>query len=277
MDYVHGYDKAAGQRLGDQADALTRLLHDGTRYRADDHVLEVGCGVGSQTRILLKNNPGTRFTCVDQSESSITTAKQCLREFDSRLQFALGDARSLEYGDATFDHVFICFVLEHVARPLDVLAEVKRVLRPGGTVTVIEGDHGSVIMSPPSAAADAAIDCLVTLQRISGADAMIGRRLYPLLGEANFSDVVVQPRQVYADGADNELRNSFTRKTFTAMIEGVRDAAIANGIISPDAFDNGISALNDAADGDGVFAYTFFKAVGHAPVDPTTLALAGSV
>jgi len=45
----------------------------------------------------------------------------------------------------------------------------KRLLSPGGTLTVIEGDHGSAYFHPKSAAADAAINCLVQLQRDAGA------------------------------------------------------------------------------------------------------------
>ncbi len=52
----------------------------------------------------------------------------------------------------------------------------------------------------------------------------------------------------------------FTRKTFTAMIEGVRDAAIGAGISAPERFGEGIRDLYRTAEPDGVFCYTFFKA-----------------
>ena len=54
----------------------------------------------------------------------------------------------------------------------------------------------------------------------------------------------------------------FTRRTFTAMIEGVRDTAISGGLVDADRFDEGIRALHRTAEADGVFCYTFFKAVG---------------
>jgi len=53
----------------------------------------------------------------------------------------------------------------------------------------------------------------------------------------------------------------FTKKTFTAMIEGVREAALKAGIIEPQAFERGIRDLYRTAEADGVFCYTFFKAV----------------
>ena len=127
---------------------------------------------------------------------------------------------------------------------------------------MIEGDHGSAYFHPDDPAASAAIRCQVDLQRSAGGDANIGRRTYPLLVEAGFARVRVSPRVVYADASRPELVEGFTRKTFTAMIERVRDAALAAGLTDEASFDAGIRALRRTAEADGVFCYTFFKGVG---------------
>jgi SAM-dependent methyltransferase len=168
---------------------------------------------------------------------------------------------ALPFDAESFDHVFVCFVLEHVSRPLDALAALASKLRPGGTITVIEGDHGSAYFHPDSPAARAAIACLVELQRRAGGNSMIGRELYPLMRLAGFDDVRVSPRMVYVDSSRPHLVEGFTRRTFTAMVEGVRERAIAADITSADAFDAGIRALYRTAETDGTFCYTFFKAV----------------
>jgi hypothetical protein len=136
------------------------------------------------------------------------------------------------------------------------------VLRPGGTITVIEGDHGSTCFHPDSAAAHAAIRCLVELQRGAGGNALIGRQIYPLMVEAGFDAVRVSPRMVYVDSSRPELVDGFTRKTFTAMIEGIRGPALAAGLIEPERFDAGVQDLHRTTEADGVFCYTFFKGVG---------------
>ena len=119
---------------------------------------------------------------------------------------------------------------------------------------MIEGDHGSAYFHPESEAADAAIACLVKLQ--SG-DAKIGRRLYPQLLGAGFAHPQVSPRVVYVDASKPGLTEAFTLKTFTAMVEGVREAALTAGLIDADRFDQGIADLAATE----TFSYTFFKAV----------------
>lgn len=68
--------------------------------------------------------------------------------------------------------------------------------------------------------------CQVTLQHQAGGNALIGREVYPLMVEAGFDAIRVTPRMVYVDASRPELVDGFTRKTFTAMIEGVREPAI---------------------------------------------------
>ena len=260
MSYVHGYDRRANTRLQHQADALVDLLHSDTRYPERSVVLEAGCGVGAQTVTLVRNSPRAQFVSIDISAQSLAAAKAKVQAPNVRFQQA--DVFSLPFARESFDHVFVCFLLEHLARPLDALAKLKDVLKPGGSMTVIEGDHGSTYFHPDSEAAYAAIRCQVELQRAAGGNANIGRELYPLLSEAGLSGVSVSPRMVYVDSSRPQLVEGFTKRTFTAMIEGVRDAALKAGMISAERFDEGVRALYRTAEADGVFCYTFFKAVG---------------
>jgi SAM-dependent methyltransferase len=261
--YVHGYHLRENERLQDQAGALVDLLHSDTAYPDGSRVLEAGCGVGAQTVTLAQRSPGARFTSVDISAESIAEARRRAdRAGLTNVAFQQADIFALPFEAESFDHVFVCFVLEHLARPVEALAILKRLLRPGGTITVIEGDHGSTYFYPDSPAAHATIQCQVTMQREAGGNALIGRQLYPLLVEAGFQAVRVSPRMVYVDASRPALVDGFTRKTFTAMIEGIREPALAAGLIDPKRFDAGVRDLHRTTEADGVFCYTFFKGVG---------------
>jgi len=257
--YVHGYDPRESERLHDQAGTLVELLHGDTAYPAGARVLETGCGVGAQTVTLAARSPNARFTSIDLSAESVAQARTRGLE---NVEFAQADIFALPFAPGSFDHVFVCFVLEHLAQPVQALAHLKAMLKPGGTITVIEGDHGSAYFHPDSAAANEAIQCQVTLQREAGGDSLIGRQVYPLLVAAAFADVAVSARMVYVDSSRPQLVDGFTRKTFTAMIEGVREPAIERGLITAERFDEGVRDLYRTAEDDGTFCYTFFKGVG---------------
>ena len=264
--YVHGYHSREATRLTDQAGSLVELLHCDTAYPDGSRVLEAGCGTGAQTVTLARNSPGARFTSIDISARSLEEARARVSAIGAaNVAFAQADLYALPFAAASFDHLFVCFVLEHVPRPDAALACLSAVLKPGGSLTVIEGDHGSTYFHPDSDPAHRAIACQVELQRRAGGNALIGRELYPLLTRARFDAVHVSPRMVYVDSSRPRLVEGFTRRTFPAMIEGVREAALAAKLIDAAAFDQGIRDLYRTAEADGVFCYTFFKGVARKP------------
>lgn len=261
-DYVHGYSGRERERLGDQADTLVELLHSDTFYPSGSKVLEVGCGVGAQTITLAKRSPDATIVAMDISEDSLEAAREKIRSAGfENVEFQQADVYSMPFEPNAYDHVFVCFVLEHLTNPREALAQLKQVLKPGGTITVIEGDHGSAYFHPESPYARKAIQCLIELQTRAGGDSLIGRSLYPLLLEAGFRDVRVSPRMVYVDSSRPRLVEGFTRNTFTAMVEGVRASALAAGLIDEETWNKGIRDLYLTAEEDGTFCYTFFKAV----------------
>ena len=261
--YLHGYSVRESQRLADQAGTLTELLHHDTRYPANSSVLEVGCGVGAQTIILAKNNPEANFLSVDISENSVRQLEKLIREKNiANVQVQKADVFDLLFSKDSFDHIFVCFLLEHIEKPLEALMNLKKVLRPKGTITTIEGDHGSAYFYPDSGEAKLAIQCLIDLQAKAGGNSLIGRQLYPLLKEAGFRNVTVSPRVVYVDSSKPGLVEGFIKNTFTAMVEGVKEQALAAAMIDEQTWNKGIKDLYRTAENDGTFNYTFFKAIG---------------
>ena len=261
VQYVHGYSAREADRLADQASTLSELLHHDTVYPPGSLVLECGCGTGAQTVILAARNPGARIVAVDISAASLELARARVAAAGyHNVEFHTANLFDLPFGEENFDHVFLCFLLEHLAEPAAALRAVKRVLRRGQTITVIEGDHGSWYCHPRTPEASRAVQCLVDVQARLGGDALIGRRLYPLLTEAGFHGVRVSPRMVYVDHSWPHLVEGFSKNTFIAMVEGVRDQALSLGMVDPRTWEKGIADLYRATEPGGTFCYTFFKA-----------------
>ena len=263
IQYIHGYSSREQDRLADQANTLSELLHHDTTYPLGSLILECGCGTGAQTVFLASRNPSARIVSVDISTASLEQARRRIAAAGYRnVEFREANIFDLPFDDEHFDHVFLCFVLEHLAEPTKALASLQRVLRREGTITVIEGDHGSWYCYPQTPESSRAVGCLIDLQARFGGDALIGRRLYPLLDEAGFRHIEVSPRMVYVDNSRPGLVEGFSKNTFIAMVEGVRDQALTLGLIDQPTWDKGIADLYRATEADGTFCYTFFKARG---------------
>jgi SAM-dependent methyltransferase len=262
-EYVHGYSERESARLNDQADTLDNILHHDTIFPEGSNVLEAGCGVGAQTKIIAPKNPSSNIISIDISSESIVAAQQLIQSMGiQNVTFQQADIFNLPFQDETFDSVILCFVLEHLQQPQEALKELKRVLKTGGTMMAIEGDHGSTFFYPDSSYAHAVVDCQIQLQRQAGGNSNIGRELYPLFNSVGFSSIAVTPRMVYVDASWPGLVEGFIKNTFTAMIEGVGEKAVQQGIIDHQSFQKGIEDLYRTAEPDGVFSYTFFKATG---------------
>ncbi|MFH0724922.1 MAG: methyltransferase domain-containing protein [Pseudomonadota bacterium] len=272
--YVHGYTEKESCRLADQANTLASLLHRDTIFPSGSKVLEAGCGTGAQTIILAQNNPDSQFFSIDISKDSLKTAAERIRACNvTNVIFQQADLFKLPFESESFDHIFVCFVLEHLEDPVAALVRLGRVLKKGGTITAIEGDHGSFYCYPESHEALLAFECLIRIQAQLKGNSMIGRQLYPLLNKAGFAETVVSPKMIYVDSSKPDLVEGFSKKTFIAMVEGVRNQAISLNLIDEKTWDKGIRDLYRATEADGTFCYTFFKGVavkGGTPDAPVT-------
>ena len=265
MSYVHGYSPRETERLEDQSDILEELLHRGTEYKKGEKVLEAGCGVGAQTRLLSLNNPDTMITSIDISRESLQLAKRTINEYGIKnVTFQQEDLRKMRYSDESFDHIFICFVLEHLGNPLLALSELKRVLKPGGSITLIEGDHGSCFWHPETNSARQAWHAFIGAQANLGHDGLIGRRLYPLLNDAEFLIKDISPRWVYADYSNAAFLDGVVNKIIVPMVKSAEDQILKNQMLSLETWKKGIQDLSKIGlNENGTFFYTWFKALAY--------------
>jgi ubiquinone/menaquinone biosynthesis C-methylase UbiE len=152
--YIHGFSKVEQDRLLHQARVHEEVIFSNVDFSAAKRVIEIGSGVGAQTQILLERFPGAQFDCVDASDKQIARASQTLKEplQKGRVHLHQADALHLPFKDDEFDCAFICWLLEHVQNPLDVLVEAKRVLKSGGVIYCNEVFNATFYLHPYSPA-----------------------------------------------------------------------------------------------------------------------------
>jgi ubiquinone/menaquinone biosynthesis C-methylase UbiE len=188
-DYVHGYGTPEQERLVQQAEHWRhRLICDGTRLEAGTHLLEVGCGVGAVLAVLGQEFPGVRLVGVDIEPKQLDFAREHLGRAGVEATLLEADALALPFGDETFDHVWMMWLLEHIADPPAVLREARRVLVSGGVITAIEVDYSTCHAEPSTPAIKALVHAMVQGMAASGwSDA--GTRLPGWLREVGFREV----------------------------------------------------------------------------------------
>lgn len=203
--YIHGFSDDERRRLVEQAELWReRLLVPGLDYQPGDRLLEVGCGVGAVLAVLGETFPGVRLTGVDVVPSQIGAARGLLAERGVEASLVVADARALPFEDASFDHAYGVWVLEHIRDGARVLRELRRVLRPGGTVALHETDYAMFHVFPNDPDIVYLGEAQVALFREQG-DPHVARALGARLVASGFEQVVCRPMGFHYFTGDPEL------------------------------------------------------------------------
>ena len=169
--------------LPQQVEILETYLGD-IEFPDGAHVLDVGCGTGAQSRTLIKQSGVREVVGADQAKFLIERARELGAGFDG-LTFVEAPGDDLPFEPGSFDVVVAHTVLTHVGDPAAVLAELFRVLRPGGTLAICDGDFST--MSAAIGDRDPLQACAESFLEHSVNDAWLMRRLPRLVREAGFA------------------------------------------------------------------------------------------
>jgi ubiquinone/menaquinone biosynthesis C-methylase UbiE len=125
--------------------------------QAGMRVADIGCGIGVLSCWMA--GQGTEVVGVDVSAGQIEQARLAAeREGIGNVQFVCAGAYATGLESETFDLVFSRFLLMHVQRPAASIAEMKRLLKPGGILAVEDGDFSAPFCHPPNGAYDRCFD-----------------------------------------------------------------------------------------------------------------------
>jgi ubiquinone/menaquinone biosynthesis C-methylase UbiE len=230
LGYIHGYSSEEQDRLAAQARFLEPYVFSGVDFSEVHSLLEVGCGVGAQTQILLERFPQIKVTAIDHESAQILAAALRLSEERKagRVFLEIADAGALPYRDRHFDAAFLCWILEHVSDPLAVLDEVLRILRPGGSVICTEVLNAPLATYPECAAIERYWRAYNSHQRTLGGDPLLGARLGEYLEGSGFHDVRLQTVTYHIDARASDLERkrffAYWNRLFLSALPAMRRA-----------------------------------------------------
>jgi ubiquinone/menaquinone biosynthesis C-methylase UbiE len=214
---------------------VKELLHPEPGQR----ILDLGCGTGDLSRDMAAYvAPGGEVIGVDFSRAMVDEAIRRQVDPDLPVTFEHGDAQALRFKSGSFDRCWTERMLCHLSNPAAALAEMVRVVRPGGLVAVVDIDAGGTMIDHPDQPITVAfLDAMWAQSKTP----WVGRQFRRLLTEAGLVDVVLRPKVV-------EI--SYTM--LEPIMGPIGRAVVAAGSISSEAFASWTQDLADA-DADGIF------------------------
>ena len=196
-------------------------------------MLDVGCGAGDGFALL--HAAGAVVVGVDRDATLVRRAAE--RAVDERERCVVGDARALLFADASFDAVTCRYVLQHIEHPEQVVDEMRRVLKPGGMISVLDADWASVSI------AGGDVDLERRLMRLNSTTLLrngtAGRQLPGLLRAGGFVNV---SRQSFA-----ELDEDLALVREMVVLDEIEAEAIARGVATVDEIERWRSDLEASA------------------------------
>ena len=187
--YTMGYSDEFRQLL-DRRSAQTHAAHLLPHLEQGQRVLDFGCGPGTISMGLASAVEPGELHGIDMEESQIELASAAARAGGhDNATFHVGDVTALPFDDGYFDVAHCHAVLMHVADTQGALAEVKRVLKPGGIISARETIVASSFLEPGAEETRPAWDTFANLVSANGGHPNMGRELRNALLEAGFSDI----------------------------------------------------------------------------------------
>ncbi len=129
---VYSDGEAYEERNGKWSRVIGRDYMDWLAVEKESRWLDVGCGTGALCEVVLDRWAPEDYVGVDVAEAQLEYARS--RHPDERARFQLDDALSLSFGDGMFDAAVSALVINFMPDPVRMVAEMKRVVRPSGTV-----------------------------------------------------------------------------------------------------------------------------------------------
>jgi SAM-dependent methyltransferase len=190
-------------------------------------LLDVGCGPGSITLDLAQAVAPGEVIGIDIQPAQVERARSLASARGvATASFEVGSVYALAFPERSFDAVFANGVVMHLREPVRALAEVRRVLRPGGIAGVRDPDLGAILYAPVTPLFERWLSVRARVRRHNGGDPFLGRHYRRLLLEAGFERAEAGASVASAGAAETTRRHADFLK---AMLEGLSATAVSQG------------------------------------------------
>ena len=261
--YLHGFSPKEQARLRQQAAYAEYSIYQQVNFSGVKNLLEVGCGVGAQSEILLRRFPKIKLTGIDLSEAQLAAAKGHIDTLDfARERFTVTkmNASKMTFEAGKFDGAFLCWVLEHMPDPVRVLSEVRRVLMPGSSIVVNEVMNSSFFLEPYSPNVWQYWMAFNDYQSSIGGDPFIGMKLGNMLLSLGYRDIRLIPITWHYDNRMPQKRKEQI-EFWTDLLLSAADQLLKVKAVTEETVDKARIELEKVADDpNAVFHYTFMQA-----------------
>lgn len=260
--YIHGYQEVEQERLREQALVIENPIYDTIDFSSVQHLLEIGSGVGAQTEILLRRFPHLQITGVEYEAKQIQKAEENMRKIgygEEKVRFIEQDAHQLSLPQQ-YDAAFICWVLEHVSNPLQVLVSMKPFLRKGAIISITEVFNVSFYTYPLLPEVMHYWKVYNDFQISLGGNPHIGAQIGNLLHQAGYQQITLRSDGFHLDGRQQEKKNIVFDYWKNLMNSGAPQLLNA-GVVSEEDVKKMLEGLDFLKNmEDSVFYYSFIQA-----------------
>jgi len=264
--YLLGYRQVEQDRLERQALELAQesaFLFDQIGIREGWQVVEIGCGPQGCLALLSERvGPTGRVVGAERSDEQTERARRFVAENHlANVQVLHIDARATGLSEGAFDLATARLVLVNVPQPQQILAEMVRIVRPGGIVALHEPDSTTQRCEPPHPAQTRLLRILDAYAELNGIDRSVGLKVPRMLRECGLADVHVNPLvHVYPP-------NHGRRMLVLEFVENARSRILESGLAEAEELDEMTAALRRHLEDPGtlVVSSLFLQTWGRVP------------
>jgi len=243
----------AARTASQEAAFLVSYLRPGMK------LLDVGCGPGSITLGLAEIVAPGQVVGIDIQSAQVEQARAAARGIAS-VRFEVADIYGLPFPDASFDAAFANGVVMHLREPVRALAELRRVLRPGGIAGVRDPDFGASLYAPTTPLLERWLALRVQVRQHNGGDPFLSRHYRRLLLEAGFVRAEAGASVDSAGSPEETHRHAAFLK---AILQGLARTVVAEGWMDQATVDALAAEIDAWAQRpDAFYATTWCEAVG---------------